>query len=69
MTIGSSGWMFPYVVPDYEFSGYVYKNVNGQWRSQTLEETFNESDIPNIWDGYVTNYIVCLFKDYGKKMF
>lgn len=50
--------MFPYVVPDYEFSGYVYKNVNGQWRSQTLEETFVESDISNIWNAYVGNYIV-----------
>lgn len=52
--------MFPFVVPDYEFSGYVYKKFGTQWKSLTLEQTFMESDIQHIWKSYEHNYLVSL---------
>lgn len=49
--------MFPYVTSDYEFLNYVYvKDDNGIWRDKNLKTAFIESDVENIWDGYVNNY-------------
>ena len=51
--------MFPYIVPDYEFEGYVnIKDSEGKWRSKSLQEALVEADVPDIWDGYVYNYHV-----------
>ena len=50
--------MFPYLVPDFEFNGYVYRNRGGTFVGQSFKETCQESDIAHIWEAYENNYIV-----------
>lgn len=51
--------MFPYIVPDYEFNGFVFvKNDNNHWENKSLEQILVDSDVGSIWSGYIENYIV-----------
>ena len=51
--------MFPYLAPDYDFQGYVYAKESGSWKPKSMETAFEESEVSNIWDGYVRHYHVC----------
>jgi hypothetical protein len=48
--------MWPYLVPDYEFTGYVYRNRDGSWKGQSIEAPMVESEVKHIWDCYVDFY-------------
>ena len=61
--------MFPYICSDYDFDGYVHKNVNGQWVSQSIKDTLIESGVPHLWDNYVKYYhVLILLRHFYEKL-